>query len=162
MRSKLILRKAIWNQDQRRSIINQALTRSAEGLEAKLKSNIDESTPAGRYYRIGVISERRRASNKNLRKKAGTKTRVIVGVRLHRASAQGQPPARRFNKLYNAIKVKRVVGKWAIVAEVNAPGVVILDDVSRLNRPFFKSVISNYRNEEFVDTMRSGVRELIT
>jgi len=153
----LILRSAIWNRNTRRSILNKALTESAVELDALLHDNIDNSTPAGRLYSRGTKVPRRSA---NTNKKPGTKTRVIVSAKVFRASASGQPPARRFSKLYNSLKARRVPGKLQILASVNAPGVEILDDERRLNRPFFRSVIRTYRNGSFVDRVRSGVRDL--
>jgi hypothetical protein len=159
--SSLILRRAIWNADLRRSILNKSLADSARNLEANLKNNIDNSTPAGRYYSRGRVTAKRTAANSNLRRAPGTKTRVIISSPVFRASAPGQPPARRFNVLYNSLKVRRVPGKLQILASVNAPGVEVLDDPKRLNRPFFKTVIVDYRRNEFVDNVKQGVRKLL-
>lgn len=157
----LTLRRAIWNQDARRSVMNRVLTQSAAELEDKLKNNIDASTPAGRLYARGHTTARRSAATRRNRPVPGTKTRVIIAARVFRSSAVGQPPARRFDTLYNSLRAKRVPGKLQILASVNAPGVDVLDDPGRLRRPFFRSVIASYRSDEFVDRIRGGVRELL-
>ena len=157
----LVLRRAIWNADVRRSILNKSLTEAARTLEQKLRDNIDQSTPAGRLYSRGHITARRTASNKNLRAKRGTKTRVIVAPRVFRASAEGQPPARRTSRLYNSLKVSRVPSKLEILARVTAPGASILDNPEKLNRPFFRSVVSPFRREEFNPLIRSSIKSLL-
>lgn len=162
IKSTLILRRAIWNKDLRKSILNKVLFESATELEAKLKDNIDSSTPAGRLYSRGHVTTKRTAATKGNKAKRGTKTRVIISAKVFRASAIGQPPARRSSHLYHSLKVRRVVGKLKILASVNAPGVDVLDDPMRLHRPFFRSVITSYSHDQFIDRMRSGVRQLLT
>jgi len=82
----------------------------------------DESAPSGRLYRIGAITGRRsaRLAALGLRNKAGTKTRLIAGSRIHRASAQGQPAARLSGKLTQRIKVVKR-GKFIRVVQFDAP-----------------------------------------
>jgi hypothetical protein len=146
----LTLRRAIWNKDVRRAVMNRVL--SVSGLEVvdRIKDNIDNSSPAGRYY---------------ARKAAGTSRvkgrRIIVTPVVFHASSEGQPPARRFSTLYNSITGRRVNDKLQILVSVNAPGVEILDDPKKLDRPFFRSVITKYRRDEFFDNVKGGVNELL-
>lgn len=159
--AKLKLRRAIWNRNARKSILNRALTQSANTLENRIKDNIDASTPAGRLYSRGPITTRRTASNKNLRLKPGTSSRVIVGYNYHQASAPGQPPAIDTGALYRSIKVRRVVGEDAIRAQATGPGVFNLDSETGLDRPFFKSVVYDYYENDFVPEMREALNEMI-
>jgi hypothetical protein len=162
METTLKLRRAIWNKELRRSIMNKQLTKSGAQLEDRLHSNIDESTPAGRLYSRGSLTGRKTSGTKGFKAKQGTTTRVIVAARIFRASSPGQPPAKRSNRLYNSIHVRRVPGKLEILASVNAPGVEVLDNPGKLNRPFFRSVIRKYRHEEFVNNAKEGIREMLT
>lgn len=161
LQTTLVLKRKIWNDGIRKSVLNKALTEDARVLEAKLKDNIDESTPAGRYYRIKSATARRSVANRGSRRVRGTTTRVIVGAVFHRASAVSQPPARRFNKLYRSIKVRRVPGKLQNLASVNASGVDVLDDPTRLNRPFFRSVIKKHRADEFYPRIQETIIDLL-
>lgn len=157
----LTLRSAIWNRGLRRSILNRCLTISANELEGKLKDNIDNSTPAGRLYKVGRVTARRSSANKYLPKARGTKTRVFVNAILHTASAIGQPPARLTSFLYKSIIVRKVASKFQILASANAPGASILDDPGKLSRPFFRTIIDAYRNNEFVDRVKQSISELL-
>lgn len=159
--AELILKKAIWNENARKSMINQALTEQARVLETVLKDNIDASTPAGRLYSKGAKTARLTAKNKYLPKKKGTTTRVITGYKYHQASAEGQPPARDTSKLYNAIKVRRVVGQMRIEASVKAVAVQILDSPNGLNRPFFRSIILQQAGNGQWD-FRQAVKKLLS
>ncbi len=156
---ELNLRKAIWNEDVAKSIINTGLIQQAKVLEKRLKDNIDESTPAGRLYARGARTTRRTASNRYLRGKKGTKTRVITSYKVHTASEEGQPPARDTSTLYRNIKVRKVSGEYRIDAKVNAPAVDILDSPTGLNRPFFRSVIFTGNGDW---DFRQAVKKLVT
>ncbi len=162
VQTTLTLRSAIWNREARRSILNKALTLSAEELEAKLKDNIDDSTPAGRLYQVGRVTQRRTSANNNLPAARGTSTRVFVSPVYHQASAPGQPPARHTSVLYNSLRARRVPSKFQILASVNAPGASILDDPDALSRPFFYTIIDAYRRFDFVDRIKQSVREMLS
>lgn len=157
----LKLRRAIWNKDLRKSVLNKALTHYAGFLEDKLVSNIDNSTPAGRVYRVGSLTERRTAKNKDLRRSKKFKTKVVTGGIFHTASAKGQPPAKLTSKLRNSIRVRRIVGELAVMASVNANGAAILDDPDKLDRPFFKETIRTSFKEDMAPQMRTFLRELL-
>jgi hypothetical protein len=159
---KLSLNRAIWFANKRRSIVNKGFNVLAEFLENKIKSVIDDSTPAGRLYRIGSVTGKSSASNRGSRKVRGAKTRVIISGKFHRASAPGQPPAKLTLTLYRSIKVKRVVGRFAIIASVRAPGVEVLDDPARLSRLFFRTTIEAFYSNDFNDQARQIVTELLT
>lgn len=149
-KSTLTLRRAIWNAEVRRSIMNKALNIAAQDLEQALKDNINDSTPAGRLYK------RRPPGSSGGR---GSRRAIVQSIEVI-ASEQGQPPARVFSRLYNSIVAKRVQGKLSIIAMANAPGAAVLDDPDGLNRPYFRSVIQSYRRNQFYDTVRSAIREL--
>ncbi len=161
LQSKLTLRRAIWNTEARRSILNKGLKKSAEGLEEKLKENIDNSTPAGRLYSRGVITARRTKANRLLKSVVGTKTRVVTGYKYHKASSSGQPPARDTSTLYRSIRVRRIVGKLSILASVKAPGVLYLDSQEYLNRLFFEVIVVAYYQNEFNEEVKRNVQELM-
>lgn len=159
--SELNLQRAIWNENARKSILNKGISRAAEGLEDRLKRNIDESTPAGRLYTKRLLTERKTKANAFYRLKRGTTTRVVVGREMYRASARGQPPAKRFGTLYRNLKVRRVRGKLQMVASVKAPAVRYLDDEAYFNRPFFSNIVESYFYNEFQDEVRRIYQELL-
>jgi len=144
MAAELVLTSAIWNKDLSRSMINQALKDQAIVLERHLKRNIDNSTPAGRLYsrKAEARSRKRIGSTSNAYKRRNLEGRRVTSTTtFYQASAPGQPPARVTSLLYNSIRVRREVGAFRLLASVTAPAVDILDDPSKLNRPFFYSVI---------------------
>ena len=67
---------------------------------------IDESVPAGRLYRRGIMTARRSASFVRLGLKPVGRSRMAVGTKIHRASAPGQPPAKDSGALYERITVR--------------------------------------------------------
>jgi hypothetical protein len=69
---------------------------------------MDESTPRGRVYRRGSIKGRRTKQGIVAGLRESGKTRMIVGYRIHRASAPGQPPAEDSGKTYRDITVRRM------------------------------------------------------
>jgi hypothetical protein len=106
---------------------------------------IDESTPRGRLYRRGGIRGR---MLKGLRRAPGTKTRAIVGSRIHRAAAKGQPPAIDSGRLKREIKVARSGrGKFRVI--FGAPYAGILE--FQLDRPFAMPAIEAAAKAVFGD-----------
>jgi HK97 gp10 family phage protein len=94
------------------SIVNgpqvaELIGRDIEKLEQELAYRIvdeartlmDSSTPGGRLYRKGRFTRRN---------KVGGQRASGAGMRIHRASAPGQPPAEDSGKLYRDIKVTRL------------------------------------------------------
>lgn len=124
------------------------LAREAAMLEREIKFKITKSTPRGRTYRIGRLT---RAASKKLAgrgfksytTKSGSK-RYIVGARIYRASATGQPPANRTGGLLNANKIRKIgdLRYRVINSKRYAP---ILDAKNGLNRPFFVSTVETFR-----------------
>ena len=105
-----------------------------EQLESELAYRIvdesrklmDDSTPAGRLYRRGSF---RRGHSRGLR---GSRARG-PGVRIHRASAPGQPPAEDTGRLYRDITVRRMAkGGYRVRFGAAYAGYLEFN----LNRPF--------------------------
>lgn len=158
-RATLTLRKAIWNQQAQLSKINQALNEAADELEKEIKAYIDLSDPAGRVYRLSTITGRYSARGVGNRRR-GTATRAVIGAEFYRASAPGQPPAKRTGALYRAIKVRRV-GNLSIRAICDKRYAKILDDPNRLNRPFFDVVVRRFFRNRFRQLVRARLQELL-
>lgn len=159
---KLNLRRKIWNSQVRTSILNKTLTELSEILENRIKSVIDDSTPAGRIYRVGSQTTRRTKTTSHLPKARGRSTRVVVTGKFHQASAYGQPPAKFTLTLYKSIKVRKIPGKLSILASVNAPGVDVLDDPAKLSRLFFRTTIETFYAVDFNDQARQSIKELLS
>lgn len=91
--------------------IAEEIARDIDKLEQELAYRIvdearelmDSSTPSGRLYRRGNF---RRGMSRGLRL-MGRRAQGR-GVRIHRASAPGQPPAEDTGKLYREITVRRL------------------------------------------------------
>lgn len=160
MKTQLTLRRQIWNTLVRRESIKKALTVAAVEVEKVPKDQIDNSTPAGRIYERGSITVDKRSSkfNRQLRRKANTKTRAIAGTRFHRASAPGQPPARDTDELYKSIKA-RVELPLTVHIEISAPYATILEN--KMNRPFFKEPIRVYFKTKFRERVKSQIGGLL-
>lgn len=159
MHATLRLRKAIWHQQARVNVVNTALNEAAQELEDRLKSNIDQSQPSGRTYRLETLTGRFSARGIGNRRR-GTTTRAVIGATFYRASAPGQPPAIRTGRLYRGITVRRNDAS-SIRANVNQKYGTILDDPNRLNRPFFKVIARAYFRNEFTRKIKSRIRELL-
>ena len=158
-KATLTLRKRIWNQQAQLSNLNLAVDESAVELEEDLKSYIDTSDPQGKIYRLRTITSRRSARNIGNRRR-GTSTRIVVGAEFYRASAPGQPPAKRTGALYRGLRVRRI-GSLSIRATSDARYSNILDEVDRLNRPFFKVRCRLFFRTRFRQNVRNRIRELL-
>lgn len=136
-------------------------------LENKILAVIDESTAAGRVYKIsGLTGRRMRGVYHTVKEKRGDSAivdlvRVRVASGYHTASAPGQPPAKLTATLYRSIKVRRMIGRYSILASVRAPGVDVLDDPARLSRLFFRTTIETFYDNEFNDRARLIVQALL-
>lgn len=159
MKVTLSLRRQIWNQEAPPSKINQALAESAVELDEDLHSYIDQSDPQGRIYRLRTLTSRRTAQNVGHRRR-GTSSRVVVGAEFYRASAPGQPPAKRTGALYRGITVKRI-GNTSIRASVDKKYAGILDDPNRLNRPFFRTRCQLFFRTRFRQNVKARLNELL-
>lgn len=167
LRAVLDLRRQIWNAAARTSTVNKGLTLMAGILENKILDVIDESTPAGRAYKIsGLVGKKLRGTYHTVKHKRGDSARVDVKVRVaagvHIASAFGQPPAKLTGTLYRNIKVRRMIGRYSILATVRAKGVDVLDDPARLSRLFFRTTIETFYEADFNDRARLIVQALLT
>lgn len=159
--AKLTLDRNIWNPTVRKNLVNKALKITAENLESRLKENIDNSTPAGRFYKVTEIKVRGGRAPKRIeaRGKSYSKAyRTYEASRIYQASEWGQPPAKRLGELYDSIEVKRIIGEYAVVARVSAPGVAYLDSEDHLNRQFFDIIVYPYFYQDFT----LDVRDLVT
>src|SRR5215213_9112898 len=128
MKIGLTLRRQIWNQFARKRFINQSLNLAAIKLENKIKDNIDASIPTGRNYRLSTLTGRSSSTSVGNRRR-GTSTRVVIGATFYRASASGQPPARRTGALYRRIRVIRQDDR-SLKAVVGVPYAKYLDNPS--------------------------------
>lgn len=159
MKTTLTLRKAIWVQSTRKSVLNKVLNEQAELLESEIKKTIDDSSPSGILRPLAPITARKSSANIGFARRRGTKTRVVTGRRFYRASAPGQPPAKRTGRLYRSINVKRI-NNVSIIARVDVPYAEYVDSPDVLNRPFFKSVATRFFKEHFRQNVRARIREL--
>lgn len=88
--------------------LGRSIDRDVERLEQELayrivdeaRTLIDTSVPSGRIYRRGRF---RRGQSRGLGKRAAG-----PGMRFHRASAPGQPPAEDTGKTYQDINVRKM------------------------------------------------------
>lgn len=148
MKAKLTLNNPLWQTASRRAILDKAAQQSAAELEAKIKQKILSSVPAGKVYARGALTARANKAQLGLGllRKPGTKTRVIIGNRFHRASAKGQPPAVDSGKLLNSIKTKQTA-PLQITIFSNLRYAEILDNPQKLNRPFMRKERDNFRSK---------------
>lgn len=102
---------------------------------------IDESVPAGRVYRRGVITARRSAALTRLGFTPAGRTRSVVGSRFHRASAPGQPPAKDSGRLYRGISARH--GKFRSKVVFDTPYAAFLEfGTMRMKaRPFLDAAV---------------------
>lgn len=177
MKATLNLNHPFWKTPERRAILDRIVQRSAAELELEIKDGILKSTPRGRLYQRGAIT---RAYSKKGAKLFETKINsvgkdvLIVGSRIHRASAPGQPPAKDSGGLLNSIRARKVRSMVSKVAtnKIYAP---VLDfgyqfphksKNSRIvgpvrnreikPRPFFTSVA-----KKFQDKFKQNIQEAI-
>ncbi len=159
MKAKLVLNNPLWQTAARRKILDKAVQDSGIELEGEIKKTILDSKPAGRLYRRGSITKN--ASKKNLalglRRKKGTKTRVIAGANFHRASAKGQPFANDSGQTINAIRAKRT-GELKSKVAVGVKHGAILDDPNKLDRPFFRSTAEKFK-PKFKENIADAIKE---
>lgn len=142
----LKLNNPIWNTPQRRAVISKAVFEAGTDFAADVRERMKKSIPKGRIYRRGRIE--RVASSKNAVKglrmtKGGQR---IVGAKIHRASAKGQPPALDTKQLYNSINVRRV-SEFRVRVKVDAEHARYLEPPAKLHRPFFRSTLEKNRRK---------------
>lgn len=95
---------------------------------------IDSSTPSGRLYARGSF---RRGQSRQL----GARARGS-GVRIHRASSAGQPPAEDTGKLYQNIRVSRISsGAYRIRFGADYAGYIEFGTSGMKARPFIMPAI---------------------
>ena len=159
MKTKLTLKNPLWETTQRRQILEKVLNLSAQELEKAVKDRIENSVPTGRLYRRGAITARatKKTANLGLFRKAGTKTRVIIGSRFHRASASGQAPAIDSGKLLRSLQVKKT-GVLQLTIFTPLKYAAILEN--KLNRPFLKVSRDNYRRK-FKQNLKDAIIQTI-
>jgi hypothetical protein len=154
MQSTLTINSPVLKTGINPTAIAAAVYTSAAELEADIKTNIQQSVPAGRTYRRTAIvrkNTRRTSGLIGLRRRGD---RVIVGYNFHRASRAGQPPAILHGRLINSIRALRV-GPFAARVICGVSYGLPLDDPAYLNRPFFMSRAQLYR-ERFVANIRAA------
>lgn len=141
--------------------LSAELLREGFRLEAAIKTTISNSTPRGRTYKIGSITSTRKSSQglglKTRTTKKGNKT-AIVGAKIYRASAPGQPPAIKTGGLINSIKtiIKSPLRVKIIASKKYARR---LDSPRGFNRPFFKVTVLAFRLE-YVKRMENFLKNL--
>jgi hypothetical protein len=162
MKAVLTLNNPLWNTPARLAILNKAVQQSAAELETKIKETIQNSIPAGKIYLRGAITAQatKKALALGLLRKAGTKTRIQVGTRFHRASARGQPPAVDSGRLLKSIEVKKT-GALQVTVFSNAPYSDELDNPNKLNRPFIRKNRDDFRRK-FKQNIADAIRGVKT
>jgi hypothetical protein len=112
----------------------------ALSIEAEAKREIQQSQPHGRVYRRAAVTAlaSQRLLDIGLRLSDRRKGHVIVGYRIHRASAPGEPPTNDTSALVNSMKAKRT-GKSSAELAINAGYAGILE--FEINRPFVQPAI---------------------
>jgi hypothetical protein len=101
-----------------------------------------EQPKHGRLYRAGSLTTRRtkKLERAGLRGKRGTKTRLISGSQIHRASAKGESPAKRSGKLGRQIKaLRKTAFEWRVT--FGAPYAGYLE--FNLDRPYVAEAVEN-------------------
>lgn len=144
MKSRLILRSPAAKNRNRAAAIRAALGLSGAEFEADVKENMSASIPRGKTYKIGNITGAATAANRGLKLRKAANGKLIIGARYHRASAKGQPPARRSGRLINSIR-GRFVGPFKVRVGTGVRYAIPLDDPAGLDRPFFMSRAELYR-----------------
>lgn len=147
MKSTLTITTKTTNELRRE--LQRELNKSGLELETRIKTNMRESNPAGRTYRLsGIRVNRPRAGARR-----STLGGFVIGSNFYRASAPGQPPAIRFGNLINSI-FGRPSGFLQYEVATNLLYGAILDDPDGLNRPFFASQVRLYE-PRFFDNINS-------
>lgn len=154
----LKLNNPIWDSAKRRAVISKVVFETGVDFGADVRENMKRSVPRGKIYRRGSIT--RTATKKNAVKglRMTTSGKRIVGAKIHRASAKGQPPAIDTAKLYNSIAVQRV-SEFRVRVAVNAEYAKFLEPPARLDRPFFHTVFQKNRTK-YTDKVNRAVRGL--
>jgi len=158
MKARLKLTNPLWKTPERRRILDTAVQESAAELESEIKQRILNSTPRGRIYRRGAVTK---AATKPLRALGlhsvrGNQKRVVAGARFHRASAKGQPPAVDSGSLLSSIRARRGKSEMSAIVATGKNYAPILDNLNKLDRPFFKSVA-----EKFKPKFKANISETI-
>jgi hypothetical protein len=159
MKVKLTLNNPLWNQPERRAILDQAVQASGTELETAIKQKILDSQPRGRTYRRSAITK---AATKpllalGLRRKKGNPDRVVAGSNYHRASAKGQPPAVDSGGLINSTRAKKT-GEMRSTVSVGKKYGEVLDDPNKLDRPFFRSTVKEFA-PKFKENIQKAIAE---
>lgn len=162
-KATLTLRAKIFDSGVRKKTLQQVIIKSGEELAGEQKELMTNSQPSGKTYRRGRITQALSKRNKNLglrtfETKKGNK-RAIVGFKFHRASRKGEPPAIDKGILRNSIKFKLVSDLKGQVS-VGAKYGDVLDDPTKLNRPFFRKTVKNFQ-PKFQKNLDEVIQELL-
>ena len=124
----LKLESRLFQQELVRRDLQQAVTRAAFGVEANAKVRIQQGPKTGRTYRrrpiVKVVGAKQARELTRLGFKparADAPHKLVVGFKIHRASAPGESPASDSTNLANSIK-----GKEAKVTAAGIAGEVIV------------------------------------
>ncbi len=103
----------------------------AAAVPEEFRKGVDSDSPKGRIYRRGSITGRLTKSGIAAGFRQTSKSRMAVGSRFHRASAEGQFPGKDSGELYRRI---RVTGKGTLRQRVvfDAPHAGPVEEI----RPF--------------------------
>jgi len=157
--------------------VEAAVEATAFAAEAEIKTSMP-TQGAGRSYSIGNVTRNLRQSERagvgvmrqfgkvvmttasGLRVQqnaAGSRFNVVVGARLHRASAPGEPPAIDTGALVNSVNAKRIGSmRWGIY-ESMIGGYLEHGTSTILPRPHVAPAAERVR-QSFVDAIREAVR----
>ena len=130
-----------------------AIAKDIERIEEELayrivdeaRTLIDSSIPSGRLYRRGGF---RRGQSRGLNTGVGRRARG-AGVRIHRASAPGQPPAEDTGKTYRDIKVMRLKSGHYRVRFGGVAGYLEFGTTNMKPRPYIVPAIEAAVNKVF-------------
>jgi len=154
---------------------------TAHATEADVKASMQHSG-TGRTYRIGDVTRRMRLTERpgmrvwarqgqmvmrtagGYRAKvnaAGTGVNIVIGARIHRASAPGEPPTIDTSALVNSIRSHRLSQfSWAVTAgsgEVGYAKHLEYGTYKMAPRPYMRPALERARHA-FVDAIREAVR----
>lgn len=116
LRAKLTLTSKIFDSEQGKIEFEKAVAESIKVLLTSIQEYIEKSKPRGRTYRIRMPSGR---------------------IKVHTASAKGQPPAILTGDLLASIRTVKL-GRWTWRIRVDKEYGEILDAKDGLNRYFFE------------------------
>lgn len=163
MKIALTISSKIFDDAQVRAILSAVVRTAKLDLESDIKTNlqINAQKAAGKTYRRGRITKAASKITKaiNLRHFVTAKgnERAIIGYKFHRASAKGQSPATDTGGLIGSVAGRDLAELRARVSVGKKYG-AILDDPTKLNRPFFKVRVDLFRpnfKQRVLDALRS-------